>query len=55
MVEGWLDPEETGSQELVDEVVDGAGDVADRVRFHRVGAAVGSVDNNSESLMEPVA
>jgi putative SOS response-associated peptidase YedK len=55
MVEGWLDPQETGSQELVDEVVAAGGEVADRVQFHRVGAAVGSVDNNGASLVHPVA
>jgi putative SOS response-associated peptidase YedK len=55
MVEGWLDPQEEGSQELVDEVVAGGRDVADRVEFHRVGADVGSVDNNGEHLVAALA
>jgi len=55
LVEGWLDPQETGTQDLVDEVVAAGAEVAERVGFHEVGPAVGSVDNNSESLVTPVA
>jgi putative SOS response-associated peptidase YedK len=54
MVEGWLDPQEDGSQELVDEVATGALDVAERVEVHEVGAAVGSVQNNGAELTAPV-
>jgi putative SOS response-associated peptidase YedK len=55
LVEGWLDPQEVGSQELVDEAVAGGGEVAERIQFHEVGASVGSVQSNSEQLTEPVA
>ena len=54
LVEGWLDPQEDGSQELVDQLVWGAGEVAERCRFHRVSASVGSVDNDGEQLIEAV-
>jgi putative SOS response-associated peptidase YedK len=55
LVEGWLDPQEEGSQELVDEVAAGAGEVAERAQFHEVGADVGNVRNNTSQLMEPVS
>ena len=51
LVEEWLDPVEEGSQELVDEVAAGGAEVAERMEFHEVGAAVGSVKNNSPELM----
>jgi putative SOS response-associated peptidase YedK len=54
LVEGWLDPQEEGTQELVDEVVAGAGEVAERAEFHEVGAEVGNVRNNTPTLMEPI-
>lgn len=54
LVEGWLDPQETGSQELVDEAVACGGDVAERIEFYEVSAAVGSVQNNGEQLTLPV-
>jgi putative SOS response-associated peptidase YedK len=53
-VEEWLDPIEEGSAELVDAVVAGAIEVADRMVFHEVGAAVGSVKNNSAELIEAI-
>jgi putative SOS response-associated peptidase YedK len=55
MVEGWLDPQEEGSQELVDEISAGALEVAERIEFHEVGEAVGSVKNNGEQLTAPLA
>jgi putative SOS response-associated peptidase YedK len=55
LVEEWLDPHTEGSQELVDLVADAAAGVAQRVRFHEVGAAVGSVRNNSAELVDAVA
>jgi putative SOS response-associated peptidase YedK len=55
LVEGWLDPQEQGTQELVDEVVAGAEAVADRIRFHRLGAAVGSAENNGQELIAATA
>jgi putative SOS response-associated peptidase YedK len=54
LVEGWLDPQDEGSQELVDEVVAGAAEVAERIEFHVVDAAVGSVSNDNEQLTTPV-
>jgi putative SOS response-associated peptidase YedK len=55
LVEGWLDPQEVGSQELVDELVFAGAEVAERIEFHEVGAAVGSVQNNGEQLTEPLS
>jgi putative SOS response-associated peptidase YedK len=52
-VEEWLDPHTEGDEELIDQVVDGAAEVADRAVYHRVDAAVGSVSNNSEALLAP--
>ena len=36
LVEGWLDPQEEGSQDLVDELVGAAGEIADRVQCDEV-------------------
>ena len=55
LVEEWLDPNTEGSAELVDEVVAGAGEVAERAQFHVVGAEVGSVQNNGPELVAPAA
>jgi putative SOS response-associated peptidase YedK len=55
LVEEWLDPQEEGSQELVDHVVGAAIEVADRAEFHEVGAAVGSVQNNGSELIAAIA
>jgi putative SOS response-associated peptidase YedK len=55
LVEEWLDPQEEGSQELVDHVAAAGGLVAERSQFYAVGPAVGSVQNNSEQLIAPVA
>jgi putative SOS response-associated peptidase YedK len=55
MVEGWLDPQEEGGQELVDEIAAGALEVAGRIEFHEVGHAVGSMQNNGEQLTGAVA
>jgi putative SOS response-associated peptidase YedK len=52
LVEGWLDPQEVGSQELVDEVAANGAEVAERIEFHEVGAAVGSVQHNGAQLIE---
>lgn len=54
LVEEWLDPATEGSQELVDEAVAGGGEVAERVEFHAVGSAVGSVQNNGPELTAPI-
>jgi putative SOS response-associated peptidase YedK len=55
LVESWLDPQEEGDQELIDEAFAGAGEVAARMQFHEVGRAVESVQNDGEQLTEPVA
>jgi putative SOS response-associated peptidase YedK len=55
LVEEWLDPQTEGDQQLVDEVVAGGGEVAQRAEFHPVGAAVGSVQNNGEDLISPIS
>ena len=55
LVEEWLDPQDEAGQELVDEIVARAADVAERAQFHEVSAAVGSVANNGKQLIEPVA
>jgi putative SOS response-associated peptidase YedK len=54
LVEGWLDPAEEGTQELVDEVVAGGGEVAERAEYHSVGDEVGNVRNNAPELLTPV-
>jgi putative SOS response-associated peptidase YedK len=54
MVEGWLDPEEEGSQELVDEVASAAEEVAERIEFHRVGAEIDSVSSSGEQLIRAI-
>jgi putative SOS response-associated peptidase YedK len=55
LVEGWLDPQEEGSQDLVDEVVGSATEIAERAEFHEVGADVGAVQNNGAQLTEAIA
>jgi putative SOS response-associated peptidase YedK len=55
LVEEWLDPATEGGQDLVDEVVARGGEVAERVEFYPVGAAVGSVQNNGEELISPIS
>jgi putative SOS response-associated peptidase YedK len=54
LVEEWLDPHEEGTRELVDDIVAGGGEVAQRVEFHEVSAAVGSVQNDGSQLTEPL-
>jgi putative SOS response-associated peptidase YedK len=55
LVEEWLDPQEEGSQELVDHVAAAAGLVAERSQFHEVGVAVDSLQNDEERLVKPLA
>ncbi|MCU1406465.1 MAG: hypothetical protein JWQ43_2768 [Glaciihabitans sp.] len=55
LVEEWLDPHSEGSEELVELVVDNSPDVAERTQFHEVDPAVGSVQNNTPSLVIPVS
>jgi putative SOS response-associated peptidase YedK len=54
MVEGWLDPQETGSQDLVDEVASAAAEVAARVQFHEVGREIQSLTSTGPQLIAPV-
>jgi putative SOS response-associated peptidase YedK len=55
LVEEWLDPAEDGSQDLVDYVASAAVSTADRVTFHEVAAAVGSVANNGPQLVSELS
>jgi putative SOS response-associated peptidase YedK len=55
LVEEWLDPQDDAGQELVDEIVAGAAEVADRVEIRAVSAAVDSVQAGGEQLTYPVA
>jgi putative SOS response-associated peptidase YedK len=55
LVESWLDPQEEGDQDLVDEAFAGAGEVAARMQFHEVDGAVESLQNDGRQLTEPVA
>ena len=54
LVEEWLDPQEEAGQELVNEIVAGGAEVAERVEFHEVSPAVGSVQNNGAQLTDAV-
>jgi putative SOS response-associated peptidase YedK len=54
LVEEWLDPQEEGSQELVDQLAYGAAEVEPRIQRHEVGPAVGSVQNDGPDLTTPV-
>jgi putative SOS response-associated peptidase YedK len=54
LVEEWLDPQEEGSQELVDYLVAGAAEVETRIRPREVGPSVGSVQNDGPELTSPV-
>ncbi|PRY70180.1 putative SOS response-associated peptidase YedK [Glaciihabitans tibetensis] len=47
----WLDPHADGSIELVELVADAAEDIADQAQFHAVGSEVGTVQNDTPSLI----
>lgn len=53
LVDEWLDPHTDGDDDLVQLVVSGASEVAQRATFHRVGDEVGVVQNNSPELVVP--
>lgn len=55
LAESWLDPNEEGSQDLLDAVSADAAEQADRVEFHEVGPEVGNVRNNGQELIAPLA
>lgn len=54
-VEEWLDPLTEGDIDLVEHVVEGGAEVAERAEFVEVSLAVGSVANNGPELITPVA
>lgn len=54
LFEEWLDPQEEGSQELIDQIVDGAREVELRISHHEVDTAVGSVQNDNPQLTASV-
>lgn len=55
LAEGWLDPHEEGSLELLEAVSEGAVEQAERMEFYAVGREVGNVRNKGPELIAPVA
>ena len=53
--EAWLDPHIEGDQELLNAVADDSDMVAGEAEFFKVGAEVGKVSNNDESLIKPLS
>ena len=52
----WLlDPHIEGDQELLNAVADDSDMVAGEAEFFKVGAEVGKVSNNDESLIKPLS
>lgn len=51
-VEEWLDPHAEGDFDLVEHVVEGGAEVAERADFYEVGPEVGSVQNNGPTLVK---
>jgi putative SOS response-associated peptidase YedK len=54
LMEDWLDPRVTGSDELLEEISLAAADLAEDLAFHAVSADVGSVRNNGPELALPL-
>ena len=54
LIDEWLDPSSEGSEELLEEVSQGAVEVAESVEFYEVDRAVGNVRNNFPELAEPL-
>jgi putative SOS response-associated peptidase YedK len=50
--DAWLDPHIEGDQDLLDEIAIDSDLVAGEAEFFAVGAEVGQVRNNSESLIK---
>ena len=55
LAEGWLDPHEEGSAELLGAISEGAVEQAERVEFYAVGREVGNVRNKGQELIAPLA
>jgi putative SOS response-associated peptidase YedK len=54
LMEDWLDPRTTGDAVLLSEISLAAEELAEDLVFHTVGAAVGTVGNDSPELVQPV-
>jgi putative SOS response-associated peptidase YedK len=54
LMEDWLDPRVSGSEELLEEISLAAADLAEDLEFHTVSTDVGSVRNNSPELTLPL-
>ncbi|WP_374945333.1 SOS response-associated peptidase [Agreia sp.] len=54
LMEDWLDPRTIGDARLLAEISLAAEELADDLVFHTVGAAVGTVGNNSPELVLPI-
>ncbi|MEY4436670.1 MAG: hypothetical protein RL100_134 [Actinomycetota bacterium] len=52
--EAWIDPHIEGDQELLAAVAAESDVVASEAEFHKVGAAVGQIKNNSAQLIEAI-
>lgn len=52
--EAWIDPHIEGDQELLNAVAAESDVVASEAEFHKVGAAVGQIKNNSAQLIEAI-
>lgn len=50
----WLAPDYQTTQEVLDALSHESDEVASQLEFHPVGSAVGSVQNNSAALIEPI-
>jgi len=55
LAEGWLDPHEEGSAELLGAISEGAVEQAERVEFYAVGNEVGNVRNKGQELITPLS
>lgn len=53
--EAWLDPHIEGDPELLNAVANDSDLVAGEAEFFKVGAEVGKVSNNTESLIKPLS
>lgn len=54
VMDDWLDPETEGDDDLVQGIAGLSDEIADRLLFHEVSAAVGQTSANSPALLEPV-
>ena len=55
LLDEWLDPHTEGDDDLLAEIANGGGEMAERAAFHVVDRAVGNVRNNSPELMRELS